>query len=665
GEGFFRSSQLSDIEEEVFQEEVTESAETTAATEQEVNQEDLLGSDTSTPKASAQQRGEDQEEVNESYFHDSTKSTVTEEGTEFEILNPTDRIWFNPELEPDESEVFNTDDTDTEGIHSKYTLSEVTKSELFAVKVTTPEVTSSEVNKSEVTDNKVIHPESTDPKITRSELIAVKLTKPKVTDSKYTLTKITKAELIAVKATEPELTNSEVTDQIVTDKKGIHPESTALEITESNPTYPTLTDTKITFPSFNNPELTHSKIMADSMGAQSPSHSPRPPSPSPLPEVHLGAQSPSASTGPGLFQAQDDGKQYDQGASRRIRPGSTSAQMKKGRRPKQPWWEIQSSFQLQEHLKDLVEEYNTDENAKDIPLTRETVMSIVNTPERADPHLWLFELCKLCHFRCNQVACAMDAAVPKCTEETCPEMRASEWQYLCASHDPPKACCAISYSYHTLEWAENQLSSVKNFPSRLTLGNPATGGVQGGLRIITNIMRRLYRVFAHAWFSHRSAFWKIERTYGAYMLYKTVCDQYSLMVQDSYTVPPEALGGPEDNAETMPEEAAKEPEKEHGKDSEVETQPGATTRRHKHTPSMGSAVTTIHEGDEDDKLGGGDAGAGGDVPPEVLESAALNASSEEVLGEGKATVAEGDKDLGAVAAGVEGLDLKGEGAGES
>ena len=138
------------------------------------------------------------------------------------------------------------------------------------------------------------------------------------------------------------------------------------------------------------------------------------------------------------------------------------------------------------------------------------------------------------------------------------------------------------------------------------------------------------------------------------------------MVQDSYTIPPEALGITEGNDDKMAEEAVKQEtegsENEHGKGKEPEvavaaqTQTGATTRRHKHTPSMGSAVTTIHEGDEDDKVGGEEGP--GDIPPEVLETAALKASSEEVLGEGKPTVAEEDKDLGEVVGGVEGLGLK-------
>lgn len=184
-------------------------------------------------------------------------------------------------------------------------------------------------------------------------------------------------------------------------------------------------------------------------------------------------------------------------------------------------------------------------------------------------------------------------------------MRASEWQYLCAVHEPPKPCCAIDYSCHTLDWAATTLASQKHFPSRLTLGNEASGGSQAGVRQLTNIMRRVYRIFAHAWFQHRLVFWEVENNEGLYMLFKTVCDVYALIPEENYTIPPEAEGL-----------AAKEEEKREGKavirekegeeaaksdnDATTTISTGATTRRHKSTPSFSSSVTAIAEGDEDD-----------------------------------------------------------------
>lgn len=255
---------------------------------------------------------------------------------------------------------------------------------------------------------------------------------------------------------------------------------------------------------------------------------------------------------------------------------------------------------------------------------------------------------------------------PPCSKDTCPEMRASEWQYLCAVHDPPKACCAIDYCTHTLDWAANQLTSSKTFPSRLTLGSQSTGGSQGGLRALTNVMRRCYRIFAHAWYQHRQVFWNIENTYGTYILFKTVCDVYNLIPQDSYTIPPEAegLASPEEDPQDIgrPSMRNAEPEQSKGTEPEATTSipTGATTRRHKHTPSTGASVTTIAEGDEDDKE---HHSPDKDVPPDVLSSAALKASSTSLLtkppASEKGKASESTKpDLKNVTGGVQGMDLK-------
>lgn len=208
----------------------------------------------------------------------------------------------------------------------------------------------------------------------------------------------------------------------------------------------------------------------------------------------------------------------------------------------------------------------------------------------------------------NNLIIAFFAENPPCSSQTCPEMRASEWQYLCAVHDPPKSCCAIDYCCHTLDWATNTLTSPKYFPSRLTLGSEAGGGPQASMRHLTNIFRRLYRIFAHAWFQHRDVFWEVEGHDGLYVLFKTVCDMFSLIPEDNYTIPAEAEGL--DVVQPKVEEPGdskrltilrKENENTFGDveglDPAIST--GATTRRHKHSPSTGSRVTTITESAED------------------------------------------------------------------
>ena len=230
--------------------------------------------------------------------------------------------------------------------------------------------------------------------------------------------------------------------------------------------------------------------------------------------------------------------------------------------------------------------------------------------------------------KANNLIVAFFADNPPCSATTCPEMRASEWQYLCAVHDPPKSCCAIDYCCHTLDWATNILTSPKYFPSRLTLGSEAAGGPAASMRHLTNIFRRVYRIFAHAWFQHRGVFWEVESHDGLYVFFKTVCDIYQLIPEDNYTIPAEAEGIESDMVTPMntespdlpggPKMSILKPRTENGHVTKLEGRDeahgrpevdvnataistGATTRRHKHTPSTGSQVTTIAEGREEDE----------------------------------------------------------------
>ncbi|KAL2848795.1 Mob1/phocein [Aspergillus pseudoustus] len=345
----------------------------------------------------------------------------------------------------------------------------------------------------------------------------------------------------------------------------------------------------------------------------SPSSSPRLPSPPPFTEVQIGPQSPSVGEsfgGDADLQLLGVSSSADDGPTRRIRPGSKASEMSAGP-PLIPLSQLDSPFQLQEHLKALYNHYTRPEGADTVfPIQREVARQLAEPPEGVEKSLWLYELCRFLTMKANNLIIAFFAENPPCSSQTCPEMRASEWQYLCAVHDPPKACCAIDYCCHTLDWATNILTSPKHFPSRLTLGSESGGGPQAGMRHLTNVFRRLYRIFAHAWFQHRDIFWQVEGHDGLYMFFKTVCDLYNLIPPDNYTIPPEAEG---DEAH-QPHQA-----QDHGdprrltilrKDNEPLIPPldqvepaaistGATTRRHKSNPSIGSRVTTINESAED------------------------------------------------------------------
>lgn len=84
---------------------------------------------------------------------------------------------------------------------------------------------------------------------------------------------------------------------------------------------------------------------------------------------------------------------------------------------------------------------------------------------------------------------------------------------------------------------------------------------------------------------------------------------YNLVPHDSYTIPSEAegLASSDDDGQQVRRasvehlKATDKPLKTEEPEATTSISTGATTRRHKHTPSTGSAVATIAESDEDDK----------------------------------------------------------------
>ncbi|KAF2002278.1 Mob1/phocein [Amniculicola lignicola CBS 123094] len=347
--------------------------------------------------------------------------------------------------------------------------------------------------------------------------------------------------------------------------------------------------------------------------AASPASSPRLPSPPPIAEDQLGPMSPIASE-----EQQKLFTNLDQGAARRIRPGTKAPDMAEGP-PLVELAEIDSAFQLTEHLKALHNFLTHPIGAnKVIPVDKDMARKLAQPPDNVDKTLWLYELCRFLTQKVNSIIIGLFSDNPPCSSLTCPEMRASEWQYLCAVHDPPKSCCAIDYCCHTLDWAANTLVSPKTFPSRLALGNDSSTQHQQ-IRQLTNIFRRVYRIFAHAWFQHRDMFWKVEGRTGLYVFFKTVCDFYGLIPSDNYTIPREAEGieeSVEGHAEhvivaapvIMKREASNPGPQESENSSVVEgvsdhtLSTAGTTRKHRSSPSVGATLvhTVVEEAEEEE-----------------------------------------------------------------
>lgn len=132
-----------------------------------------------------------------------------------------------------------------------------------------------------------------------------------------------------------------------------------------------------------------------------------------------------------------------------------------------------------------------------------------------------------------------------------------------------------------------------------------------GVKHLINIFRRLHRIFAHAWFQHRGVFWQVEAQTGLYVLFKTVCDSYELLPAENYNtckLPPEAEGlEPTEEVKSAAPKILKSqaPQENTSSIEEDFINVGSVgrnnTRRHiRQSPSVGSAVTTVLETDEDD-----------------------------------------------------------------
>jgi len=328
-------------------------------------------------------------------------------------------------------------------------------------------------------------------------------------------------------------------------------------------------------------------------------------------------------TSPGISLYEDDGKlsgtaNVDTGASRRIRPGTKREDMAEGP-PLVELHEIDSAFQLTEHLKALHYSHTHPADSNTIvPVGVELARQLSQPPPNTAKEIWLYELARFLIQKTNAIIVNLFADAPPCSPNTCPEMRASEWQYLCAVHDPPKSCAAIDYCCHTLDWAATSLTSSKMFPSRLGLGSGnAAGGsdkvLQQQMKEITNIFRRVYRIYAHAWFQHRDMFWRVEESTGLYIFFKTVCDEYGMIQPENYTIPPEAEGHPpqpeDDVQERPPPPVILRPESEKTVPSEPAgnhvVSLGDTTKRHTRVPSnVAMPVSTViqEEAEEEDDI---------------------------------------------------------------
>ncbi|KAJ1726762.1 hypothetical protein LPJ61_004976 [Coemansia biformis] len=152
---------------------------------------------------------------------------------------------------------------------------------------------------------------------------------------------------------------------------------------------------------------------------------------------------------------------------------------------------------------------------------------LLQVPDGVDRLGWLFE-----HMRqiCIEMGLYVAQIRKECTEQTCPMMRANEAPFYCAGHGHPRPCSAIGYAVHTLDYAVRLLTSA--FP-----GGGSGSVDEASQKHFQSMVRRLYRIFAHAYFHHREFFERQEAASYLYARFVRLARKYGLVLEAQLVIP--------------------------------------------------------------------------------------------------------------------------------
>eukprot|EP00732_Lithocolla_globosa_P004301 Lithocolla_globosa_v1_NODE_3910_length_1552_cov_15.615230.p1 type:complete len:211 gc:universal NODE_3910_length_1552_cov_15.615230:808-1440(+) len=182
----------------------------------------------------------------------------------------------------------------------------------------------------------------------------------------------------------------------------------------------------------------------------------------------------------------------------------------------EPLEDMDSTFAVQQHLQTL------------ISTSLDNVEEILTLPENQDSSVWQYEQLRQFTLELNHLTVWL---LPACNQETCPMMIATEeWSYLCASHQPPKECSAIDYIIHTMDSTTLLLNSLKSFPSRFSIPPESVKHFQP-------CARRLYRIFAHAYFHHPDVFNEFEKERKLLERFVKFCRMFELVQEQLFIIP--------------------------------------------------------------------------------------------------------------------------------
>ncbi|TRM64822.1 Mob1/phocein [Schizophyllum amplum] len=198
---------------------------------------------------------------------------------------------------------------------------------------------------------------------------------------------------------------------------------------------------------------------------------------------------------------------------------------------------LDSAFQLQEYISLLIRlDVHDVEHIVSLPDKNASKSGDADMERRTDAsvdqYCWIYEQLRRLAQDLTHPLCTMLQL--ECNRQTCPEMKAGEWLYLCVAHGNDGAmeqCCAIDYILHTIDSATALLNSPRAFPSRLQIPTSSH-------RHFSALARRLGRIFAHAYFHHREAFEQAEAESSLYARFLALTQKFDLVPTEFLVIPP-------------------------------------------------------------------------------------------------------------------------------
>ncbi|KAJ9103913.1 hypothetical protein QFC21_002376 [Naganishia friedmannii] len=191
-----------------------------------------------------------------------------------------------------------------------------------------------------------------------------------------------------------------------------------------------------------------------------------------------------------------------------------------------PIQNINSAFQMAEYLNLLVQadphniprivevpEYHSHKSSR---------ASSVTTSEGKEQDLWIYEHLRRLPIDLTPLTVSL---LRECTPQTCPEMKAGEWQYICVAN-------------HQARTEEEGRSVMQEaFPSRISIK-------PGSERYFGTQSRRISRIFSHAWYAHRELFEEAEAETALYKRFLALMKRYELMNLSLLVIPGDAYDTP-------------------------------------------------------------------------------------------------------------------------